>query len=351
MINDKNLKQEGGEKSTNLQGQVVTIYNGLTYADVKEIAVDVFNSNFIILKKEAAEIAQKRAEEITENLLTRIKDKTPEALDEFQQPAMQDALFNAQKDYAKSGDKDLGDLLVDMLIDRANASKRTMLQIVLDESLKIASKLTVEHLDTLTLNFLTTRTRRLTIRSLAEFDDYMNRDIAPFIDGLVEDYEQLKYLEYLGLVSIRLGNWGDLENNWGKTYQAIFSKGFTKEKFETDVGKLDDYSWLLIKCFHNPLNIQFNTMDLETLNTLLDENKICEETSNKLRTLFEDTTMKGKEIQEYLKRINSKLEKLFKVWSETSFKNLEMTSVGVAIAHANYRRRTGQTMDLSIWIK
>ena len=47
MINNKNLKQEGGEKSTNLQGQNVNIYNGISYADAKEIFQDLFKSNFL----------------------------------------------------------------------------------------------------------------------------------------------------------------------------------------------------------------------------------------------------------------------------------------------------------------
>ena len=45
------------------------------------------------------------------------------------------------------------------------------------------------------------------------------------------------------------------------------------------------------------------------------------------------------------------MEKIFDVWNKSSFNQLELTSVGIAIAHANYRRKTGETMDLSIWIK
>ena len=351
MINDKIFKQEGAEGSTNLQGQVVTIYNGLSYSDVKDIALDVFKSNFILLKQEAAEIAIQRAEEITDDLLKKLNEKSPQSLDEFRQPSMQDALFTAQKEYAKSGDKDLSDLLVDILVDRASTSKRNMLQIVLDEALRIAPKLTLEQLDTLTLNFLTTQTRRLTIARLSDFNNYINTFIAPFIEGLVEDYEQLKYIEYLGLGSIRAGDWGQLENNWRETYKAMFSKGFTKEDFEIRIGQINDYAAFLIPCFHNQNYLQFNSMDVETLNERLNEKNINEDLRNKIRELYDSTTMTGQEIKDYLKLVNPLTEKLFKVWEEVSFKKLEITSVGIAIAHANYRRKTGQTMDLSIWIK
>ncbi len=351
MINDKKLNQEGGDGSTNMQGQVITVYNGLTYSDVKEIAIDVFNSNFIQLKHEAAEIVNQRVEEITENLLENLNKKSPHALDEFRQPAMQDALFTVQKEYAKSGDKDLGDLLVDILIDRANSPQRNMLQIVLDEALRIAPKLTQEQLDTLTLNFLTTRTRRTNILRLNDFELYLNQILTPFVNGAVEDHEQLKYIEYLGLGYIRAGNWGELEGNWRKTYQAMFSKGFTKEVFEQEIGLTSDYSSFLIPCFHNTSNLQINTMDTETLNENLLERKVVEDISIKIRNLFEISTMTNQEIKDYLQKVNPSMSKLLRIWSETSFKNLEITSIGIAIAHANYRKQTGQTMDLSIWIK
>ena len=78
MINDKNLKQEGGEKSTNLQGQNVNIYNGISYSDAKEIFKDLFRANFLELKHEAADIAQTRAEEITGKFLDKLNSKSPE---------------------------------------------------------------------------------------------------------------------------------------------------------------------------------------------------------------------------------------------------------------------------------
>lgn len=125
MIKDSNQKQEGGDHSTNLQSKTVTIYQGISYAEAKEIALDVFKANFIQLKQEAAEIAKTRAEEITDVFLEKLNSRNPDAIRNFNEPALQDALFTAQKEYAKTGDKDLGDLLVDILVDRAGAQNET----------------------------------------------------------------------------------------------------------------------------------------------------------------------------------------------------------------------------------
>lgn len=351
MINDKNLKQEGGEQSTNFQGQTVNVYHGITYADAKEIALDVFKSNFIHLKNEAAQIAAERAEEITENILSKLSHKDPVILQEFQQPAMQDALFTAQKEFAKSGDKDIGDLLVDIIVDRASVTKRNMLQIVLDESLLIASKLTVDQLDTLTINFLLIKTRRLNLRNFTDFKDYLTRFIFPFVDNLTSEHENYNYIEYLRCGHIRTGDYGQLENNLRETYKGFFSKGFTEDEVIAEFEEIQSIRPILITCFHDITKLQIGVLERDILIERDKQLGISEEKKNKLIGFFDKTTMNGNEIKELLSNLDPKMKKVFDTWQDSEFKNLELSHVGIAIAHANYRRRTGATMDLSIWIK
>lgn len=51
-------------------------------------------------------------------------------------------LFSAQKEHARIGDEDLGDLLVQLLVDRTKVRDRNLVQIALNESLEVAPKLT-----------------------------------------------------------------------------------------------------------------------------------------------------------------------------------------------------------------
>lgn len=352
MIKANKKNQEGGDSSSNIQAENVNVYNGITYSDAKEIALDVFNSNFLHLKDEAAQIAAQRAAEITEKILNTLKEKTPNALDEFQQPGMQDSLFTAQKEFAKSGDKDLGDLLADIIVDRANVSKRNMLQIILDESLTIASKLTVEQLDTLTLIFLLTRTVRRSVRNYEDFKEYLQTSIFPFVNNLIDNQQQYNYLEYLRCGQIRAGNFGQLENNLRKTYKGFFSKGFTQEEysehFKDDLPNLPD---LVIPCFHNKNLQQIGMFDDNILEEKMEENACSQEQKNNIKAFFESTTFLANEIKEMLENFDPKMEKVFRIWQNSAFNKFELSHVGIAIAHANYRRRTGETMDLSIWIK
>jgi hypothetical protein len=40
----------------------------------------------------------------------------------------------------------------------------------------------------------------------------------------------------------------------------------------------------------------------------------------------------------------------FELWDRTPIPNFTLTSVGIAIAHANITKRSGRDFDLSIWM-
>lgn len=352
----KSQKQESGDSSTNLQAESATINNvtnnnGITYSDAKEIALDVFNANFPRLRAEAAATAQERAEEVTEKFFKKLHERNPEAIKEFEQPAMQDALFTVQKQYAKSGDQDLGDLLVDILVDRAAEPKRNMLQIVLDESLTVAPKLTIDQLDTITLNFLLALTRRMALPRYTDLINHFIKRIGPFIEGLTSEKTDYNHIEYLGCGHVRAGDYGQLENNLRQNYQVFFSTGFTLEDVENEFGDTTKFNRLLIPCFHDNQKLQLSCYDDANLETMSKERGFSDDEIIKLKNLVERTTMPANKIKELLIQAIPAMTKIFEIWDNSPLKSLELTSVGVAIAHANYRRKTGETMDLSIWIK
>jgi hypothetical protein len=226
-----------------------------------------------------------------------------------------------------------------------------MLQIVLDESLHIAPKLTISQLDTLTLLFLLIRTRRLNVRNFEELKGYYISQVLPFIDNLLQDHEHYNYLEYLRCGNIRTGNYGALEANIKKTYQGFFSKGFTQEDLDNEFQDTSSFSDLIIPFLHDPTKFQLRAFDLNKLEGRMTEKAIPQEVQNKLKGLFNKSTMTNQEVKEKLIDIDPRMEKIFTVWNDSPFNQFELSSVGIAIAHANYRRRTGETMDLSIWIK
>lgn len=123
--------QKAGDNSANIQANSVTVNQGLSVIEVRQMALDVFRANFFELAGEAKNIARQRAEEITEAFLKKLQGESAGGMAQAQDPDFQHALFTVQKEHARSGDKELASLLVDLLVDRTKHDSRTILQIVL----------------------------------------------------------------------------------------------------------------------------------------------------------------------------------------------------------------------------
>lgn len=264
MINDQVQKRQGGDSSTNLQGQSIVINQGISYSDARDIALDVYRSNFIQLSNDAAELARNRAVELTDCFLQKLKETNEAAIEEMKQPAMQAALYEAQKQYAKSGDHELEYMLVDILVQRASTSERSTKQIVLDEALEVVSKLTNQQLNILSLNFSLTRLFRNNINNLESLINYIRTEVLIFVDKNV-DYHQswFEHLAYSGCVTLLdASSYKSIPELMLNQYPAMFQNGFEKEEFEGFIGKpMSDFNQLLMVCFHTINLYQFNLIN------------------------------------------------------------------------------------------
>lgn len=351
MINDRVQKQEAGDGSTNLQGQSIVIHQGISYADAREIALDVYKANFIQLSQEAADLARQRATELTDDFLQKLKADNESAVASMSTPGMQAAIYEAQKQYAKTGDKNLEGLLVDILVERAATSERNIKQIVLDESLSVASKLTIEQMDALSINFLIVKTINTNLINLEILRTHIETEITPFLGGLTEKLSCYEHLEYVGCGSIiHVGSLLSIERFFLNSYSGLFSKGFSEERFKNETGLTEEFRKLTTRCLHNSESYQFNGVYTSTIEDMCKTHEISEEAKSKIIALHNATTMSEPEAKEYLLGVCPQLNRLFSLWSNSSISKFSLTTVGVAIAQANFRRRTGIKLNLETWV-
>ena len=338
-------EQSGGERSTNIQA-MGDVQVGLSYAEAKQIALDVFDANFYRLSAAAAQTAQQRAEKLIEAYLERLQAEAPAGLEEMRDPDMQYALYTAQREYARQGDDELGDLLVQLLVDRAQRGERGLQQIVLNESLSVAAKLTSDQLDALTLVFVLRYTRRHNLTSLDTLGAYLDGMVLPFVLGASEKQSAYQHLEYAGCGTISIGS-TTIERAFRKLYAGLFSGGLSSEKV-TDFP--EDHRSLLVPCLQDPDKLQIGVTDGETLDKLLQERGATPEATAFVKQAFEEQTMAEADVRGAVLKVRPGAEALFKKWSDTQMKHLTLTSVGIAIGHANLQRKTGEKLDLSLWI-
>jgi len=205
-IMSNNQAISAGDKSTNLQGKEVTVnqtYNGISYSDVKEIAMDVFKSNFYDLGEKVEGIVYERAETIINKYLEKLNSIDANLIKNTEDPDIRFVIYETQKNHARRGDENIGELLVDVLIKRTMTKNESLKNIVLDEALTIIPKLTLKQIDILSLIFLV---------------KYFNFAVAVPIDFFIIQIKKLKkelvitnnemfyqHLQYTGCLSISIG--------------------------------------------------------------------------------------------------------------------------------------------------
>ncbi len=349
MIKDHNQKQEGGDSSTNLQGQTIVINQGISYADAKEIAIDVYQANFLKLSQVAETTAKARVEEITELFFSKLQKEHPEGIGNAHNPDFQYALFTVQKEYAKTGDKALGDLLVDLLVDRSKQQQRNILQIVLNEALSTAPKLTDSQLAVLAVKFLFGYTQHLSVGNHDLLGQYFDKFIAPLSSKIVKNQAAFQHLEYAGCGSV--GTFPNaLASILGSTYQGLFLKGFDQKEVVDRSISLGLDQQFFIGCLNDPSKTQVNALNKDGLSKKFEEVGVTEEDRSKISALFELGKMSETEIRDKCIEVRPYMADIFDCWESSSMGRLTLTSVGIAIGHANIKRFAGEFADLAIWI-
>jgi hypothetical protein len=341
--------QKAGDNSTNIQTGSITVHQGLSLSEVRQLALDVFRANFFELAGEAKHIARQRAEEVTENFLKKLQEQHSAGLKQAQEPDFQHALYTVQKEYARCGDKELGDLLVDLLVDRTKHESRTILQIVLNESLLVAPKLTPDQLAVLSVIFLFKYTINHGIKNHETLWEYLDRYVGPFAALITEKAACYQHLEYSGCGTVGLGS-VDLAEVFRRNYGGLFSKGFEEAQFQAKQLTIPISHAILLPCVNDSARRQVNGMNEDVIKAQGKRLGLPEDDIGKLVGLHNETLMNADEVRKRILEARPYMERVFKTWTDSSMSQFTLTSVGISIGHANVKKNLGEFTNLAIWI-
>ena len=349
----KSSKQGQSQQGTGLAvqaGKNVTInFQGITASEVRALALDVFKANLLEFRGIAQSLAIERGEAITDKFISMLQAENPDGLQQAQSPDFQDALFTVQKEFAKANDQALGELLVDLLVDRTKQNSRNLLQLVLTESLNTAPKLTSGQIATLTVVFILRHTQNNagTLDSLREF---LEANVKPFISDMATSSASFGQLEFTGCGSVSISQL-TLEDVFQQTYAGLFRKGFDEYRpTEMQIPVLQ-YPMLYTRCLNDPSKLQIRALNQDQLRQVLDGLTLPPDVRVKFENLFNEGMMTHDEVRIKIIEIAPFFEPLFHIWNTTSLKQFLLTSVGMAIGHANGKRITKvDVAPLSIWI-
>lgn len=351
MIPSTKQEQTSGDNSTNIQASTV-IVNGITYEQAHQIALDVFRSNAFVLAGEAKDIASARAEQITERFLKELSEKNPAALQSASDPDFQHSVFEAQKAFARSGDVNLEDILVNLLSSRAAEPDRNLKQVVLNEAIEVTSKLTSSQINTITLLFRVRHTVQQGLHTIQHLSDVITKQILPFFEGMPDGEQAYRYLDYTGVAIVEVGQINFIEL-LRQAYQGVCSNGIDEATMNQFVIEEPRLKVLFIKLSESePVKYRLAISTTANLETVLKDNGITsDEVISKVKNLLISNPMPDEEVKCQLVAFNPRIQELIDIWDKSSAKHTILTPVGMAIGHANATKHgTLGNASLEIWV-
>lgn len=340
-------RQKGGDGSTNIQAQVAQF--GVSYVNAKNIAMDVFNENFSKLSHEAHRVAFERAEEFVANYLNELHSRSPKAIENIEDPGVQSDVLKAQSGYAKSGDQDLGEVLVDILVDRTSRRDRNITSLSLGRSLDVAQNLTTEQFAALSAMFVFKQLKVLNARNQHQ----LYERLATYLQPLHQPMQRLgpsdvEYLAALGCITISIGEI-TIPQTLASEYPGFFSKVLDLSQ-NPYIGDLVDTP-LITNNLRDNTGLQINAVDEPTLISQLNKLGLSDR-QDQIINVMKSNLMSSEEILAELGEIGPEVAGVIGAYNELGLPNCRNTSIGTAIGHANLRRVADGTFTtgVEVWI-
>lgn len=126
--------------NNNQAGRDINQY-GISYADAKEIALDIYRNELPYLTKLAADEAWKRVEPVLNEILAQIHQKKPEAINAFAEPEVQYMLGSTMKTASSTDDSVVHDTLVQLAVDHVLSEGRSYERIIDEQAIETLQKM------------------------------------------------------------------------------------------------------------------------------------------------------------------------------------------------------------------
>lgn len=340
--------QQGGDNAVNAQAGRDVIVQGITYADARQIAVDVYRANALDMQGLAKQVASERAEHLIDQFLQKMKATGAPNVSEAANPDFQHTLFEAQRAFARAGDVATETVLVNLLIQRATENARNIRQVVLNEAVTAVARLTPQQIDLLSLVFLL---RHCSVPGMTSRKQLMGPLLAAtlFNTAIPESDTVCSYLAYAGVAQHTMTP-TSLQAILRSGYPGLLTRGFEKPLFDTLIAAEPAVEKILMPSEFNPGFVQVRGHNESAMNSLCEQLGISEHTRLQLARKVEERPLSDNEI-EALFATTAATKTLFRAWNTSPVQHYVLTSVGQAIGHANAVRHNLLHTDLGVWIK
>ncbi len=306
-------------------------YEGLTIEETKRIIREVVRMEYSILFGEALREFQARANVLIDNIIEKVESTDPLLKQRFKEPSVQLTLNAVLKEYGKTGDLDLGEGLVDLMIEKLASEDGSIQSHIIDEAINILPKLNKDHLIFLAMSFRFRNTYNTTLTDLTKFNSYFQQWISLTLPITSIDEDFFKYLKFLRCVQDmpKINSYKPYEELIQIFYGGLFNKGFDPQEVAPEIMTKLYNAQLITICLHDNTKFQISALNEEILKNRL--NGFQESDKIQILKMFTDNIIPQTEIKEYLLSQNKKWSDLLNFLNDKNFNCYELSTVGIYI--------------------
>jgi len=340
---------ETGDNSLNAQAaRDVNIYVIQTPAQVDEKLWELFKINFPKMLDVAQELATERVGWFNGQFATKDPSQQETIIKSLADPDKVNSLFEAQKNFALSGNEDLGAALIDLLNNRCLEPSGTLKSIVLREALKTAPLLTIDQMDIITCAWVVTDLRNDLSFNFDIFCGWLRKNLIPFTKKLPKTEPVYIHIEYTGAVLLNLFGSSSIAEIYLIEYPHLFSKGFDLSEIDPEFQNYKDI--LFRPSFYDSTKFEFNLLPGMSMETLA-ANVGLTPRAEALKDIQNRFQMNRGEVDQALSNRIPEFVEFQQLWDSTLIKNLHVNAVGVAIAYTRWRQVTDAKEPLELFLR
>lgn len=349
-VDSPSLKIRNEARDVGAQVGQITVHQGLTYSEAKDLIVSVVDQKLIEFKDEAAVTFNKRTAEFKDILSEKIKDLPEIDMGKLREPDTQLALLEAAKISGRKPSDELRNLLANLVVSRIkndNTGKEELKNIVYNEAISTVSKLTTDQLKIITLCYLARYTSYGGVVSWDTFKNYLDTHIKPFI-SFKNTNAEFQHIEYAGCGSIGIGSW-NLTDIYRQQYSFLFANLIEKAKIE-DLNLSEEIKNELLRLDTTEDKYFVRIKNKEELEKYLKNKGLEEEKVKQFISLYERNIKNSNEVKKKIEEETEIGNELLSLWEKSNIPHLSLTSVGIAIAASYFEQTVGEKINIDIWI-
>lgn len=340
-----------GGNSQNIQAETVNITVLQAPEDLSALGRQLMQKDLSGMTSMASEEAKSRAAVLSEAYLKALAASGKVNIDFAKEPSYQHSLYDAHVGYTKNPTDETLEILVDVLIERSEENLDSLYRNVLEDSIVVAPKLTQKQLNALSLVLVIGNATYFSVTNQAKFKEFFKEHILPLANEVSVEPSTFLHLEYLGCCNTSVMSY-DLVKSIRAHYSGIFSKGFSME----DISGLPEEKEVILPlidvCINDKDKYQFKALNESNLKERLHAQLLGDEVMKSAISLHNDSTLNEIEMRAKLElMLGDDFTALLDLWSESGFTNMRLTSVGLLLGHINFKKRTGQTINVAAFFK